>query len=351
MSIFAKFKTSVAAPKTADAQYDEAAAALKLYTIEANPYASALGRLTKSLGDLCAASRKCTNDVSTWLTDDTPPELASRTREVNSFAVSFERITQEILTLKIDPSFLQPFAQYEAAVADLRKLRHARDDARVAFDKAREWQRVLESQKKQKKPDIDKAQAKATESQEKYESLNAQFIEAVREFGERRRATLGMAFRHLVAILCRYIRAIGPGGGDALPVVEKRTEPVSRPPPEQEAEPSKPQEEAAPAEPAEPEPPAPEKSAPVEPEPPTKVQPEPAPPDDQDYMMFAWPPSPKDDEPKPPEKPAAPDAFGDPFGDVDGWGADPFAGQDQGAGAPGYDNPFDGAAKNPFDED
>jgi hypothetical protein len=235
MTLFAKIK-AVIAPKTEDSQYDEVRTVLLSSSIESEKYLSSLRNLLKHLHEFGRICQKCANDLTIWMTEEAPPQQSLTAKRVTDFARSFDDFTDFSLTHRIEPNFAAPFRVYETAVANLQKLKSQREDARKEFDKNREIQKQLETAKKPKQTEIDKAKVKTEEAQEKYERLNTQFIEEMTLFTEERRISLGDPFRVMIALFCKYIQEMSPEmegflgkGSEVVEVVEQKVFEVPAP--------------------------------------------------------------------------------------------------------------------------
>jgi hypothetical protein len=159
---------AVMAPKTQDANYEEACAALASYSIKSDKFASSLTALLKQIHELGSIWRKCSDDATKWATEDAPAEDLSAAERIASFSASFDEFTDTSLTYRLEPNFLLPFRAYEASVGELHKLKEQRENARKEFDRDRPIQTQLQNAKKAKQSDIDKAKAKADEAERKY---------------------------------------------------------------------------------------------------------------------------------------------------------------------------------------
>jgi hypothetical protein len=218
MNVFAKIKGSVNAPKTEDTQYDEARAVFKSHAIDAPRYATSARALAKAIKDLSTVCLKAAADVKDWIDEEAPAQMRSKAMLVYTSATQFDELTTSLVVNRIEPNFVAPVLAYQISVDDLHKIKIARMDAVKEYDKAREYHRLLETAKKPKKADIDKAKIKSDESQQRYAAANQQFIDAVAQFAVTRRTTLGDPFRSLLAIFCQYIRKVTPSGEKAPPV-------------------------------------------------------------------------------------------------------------------------------------
>jgi hypothetical protein len=209
MSFVARLK-AMGAPKTEDAQYEEARNALKNSAIESAKYSASLNLLVKNIHEFAGILRRTSDNLSQWMTDDAPGDYPAISRQVAEFLTGFDELTDTAIARRIEPNFTAPFQRYESILYELNQLTAEREDACKDFDHKREIQKQLESGKKPNQSDVDKAKARADEAQEKYERLNMQFIQRVTIFTEERSTSLGNPFRAVLAILCKFSREIAP---------------------------------------------------------------------------------------------------------------------------------------------
>jgi hypothetical protein len=211
MSFLAKLQ-SVNAPKTEDAEYEEARTFFKTCEdLDLKAYGQTVRSLGHSITDLSASFLKFTTAAKAWVDQGAPSDLQAKAILSTHTATRMNDFAKSLIESRIEPVFINPLITYGASRSALAKVKHARMAAVSEYDKAREYLRRLETAKKPKKADLDKARAKTEETKTKYLALNAQFLAETATFREAIPGALGTPFQSMVALFCQYIRKIHPG--------------------------------------------------------------------------------------------------------------------------------------------
>lgn len=224
MSFFNKIKL-ISAPKTQDEEYEQANNLFKSFKVDQSKLAAAVKCVAKSIEEVGDSFVKMSTSVLTWC-EEAPAEFKDSAAAAKTKAEKFKSITAGMLLPKFEPNFVAPLRQYDARIQEIRKLKEERNKSCKEFDKAREYVRILETAKKQKPEEIEKAKEQSAQAQEKYEASNKNFIATVKMFDQERRDTglLAKAFQSVTAIFCKYIRSID-GDNTPIPQAPAKEEP------------------------------------------------------------------------------------------------------------------------------
>jgi hypothetical protein len=213
MSYIVNLIKAANAPKTEDTRFDDASAALQGCAVEPAELRDPLLALVRKLNRLASASTKLSTDIGAWIAEggqEGHPTLGFASALLARVVSEFESQTDPLFASRLAPTFFEPIAAYERAVADVERVRANRAKAVADFDRDRELLRLVEAAKKPKQADIDKARQRCEDSSARYDAANDAFVAAVAQLTAARPATLLLPFKQLLAVWVAYVRRIAP---------------------------------------------------------------------------------------------------------------------------------------------
>ncbi|OHS93904.1 hypothetical protein TRFO_39942 [Tritrichomonas foetus] len=291
---------------------------------------------------------------------DAPPAVKQATQCAQQNAGQFEQLTTQ-LSNKMAPNFFRLLTAYDGKIKELQNVEKKRINAFSDLEKKQRALRSAQTAKEQIPEKIQQCQTQVDQSKDVFDAADKEFLDAVAEFDEERKASLLEPFNNFMGIICQYINQLS-----LLQPIDFPTDIMGDTvtPPEPELKPLPPKPEAAEPEP-EPEPannepePVNNEPEPAHEEPPSYSQPEPEPEPEPAYTPSYTPsytPEPTP-EPEPEPEPAYIPSYTAPsYSQPEPDPVPSYASHEEPAPAPAAAAPAaapatNSAEKNPFDDD